>query len=261
VRDTDSAADRLLLEKRREINFPMFSPDGSRLAFFGREGRAVAIFTIGVDGADLRQLTAGIELNHQPRWSADGAWVHFYQIAPSLSFRRVPAVGGPSEEVLPWRWETHNAVRFSPTGELLLYVRRPDATIVRNVRTGSEHPLASGAMVFPRWSRDGQFVAGSAGERVLICPASGSPCRTIADGYMPAFSADSTRVYFLRRGNALSVHQLLSVDLGGRDLRIHGELGPFRGSLDLFYDVSSRGAIAWGLYREGRRELWAASLE
>ena len=74
----------------------------------GKHDRAVAIFTIGADGTDLRALTGGTELNHMPRWSHDGIWVYFVQIRPELSFRRVPALGGASEFVLPVVWETHN---------------------------------------------------------------------------------------------------------------------------------------------------------
>ncbi|MEO5895097.1 MAG: protein kinase, partial [Vicinamibacterales bacterium] len=94
VGDPDGGSDRALLEKRTELLFPQFAPDGTRITFFGRSDRAVAIFTINTDGTGIRALTGGTESNAMPRWSADGASIYFFQISPELSFRRVPAVGG-----------------------------------------------------------------------------------------------------------------------------------------------------------------------
>ena len=96
VRDLASGDERSLLQRGLEILFPMFSPDGGRIAYFGRSDYAVAIFTIGADGSDPRQLTSGRELNHQPRWGHDGQHIYFFQHYPTVSFRKVPALGGPS---------------------------------------------------------------------------------------------------------------------------------------------------------------------
>ena len=116
IANADGGEERELLERRTEIVFPQFSPDGRSIAFFGRNDRAVGIFTIGADSKDLRALTGGTELNHMPRWSHDGAWVYFFQMRPELSFRRVPALGGASEFALPLVWETHNFPQFDPSG-------------------------------------------------------------------------------------------------------------------------------------------------
>jgi Tol biopolymer transport system component len=116
VRDLEAGTERSLLRRELEIVFPMFSPDGQRILFFGRSDRAVAIFTIGADGSDLQQLTGGRELNHQPRWDSQGQFVYFFQVEPELSFRRVPSLGGPSVHFRDWKWETHFAPTFDPSG-------------------------------------------------------------------------------------------------------------------------------------------------
>jgi Tol biopolymer transport system component len=69
--DLTSRSMQTLMRRGLEIIFPVFSPDGRRIAYFGRADEAVAVFTIGVDGSDPRQLTAGRELHHSPRCSAD----------------------------------------------------------------------------------------------------------------------------------------------------------------------------------------------
>jgi Tol biopolymer transport system component len=152
----EAGTERELLARLTEILFPQFSPDGRSITFFGRSDRAVAIFTIGAGGDDLRQLTGGTELNHMPRWSADGDWVYFFQLRPELSFRRVPALGGPSEAVLPFVWETHNFPQFDPSGRFLSYLHRaagePPRAVIRDLKTNIEHALPDPPIEFARWS-------------------------------------------------------------------------------------------------------------
>jgi serine/threonine protein kinase len=118
VRNLASGVDKSLFQRGIETLFPMFSPDGSRIVYFGRSDYAVAIFTINADGSNPQQLTGARELNHQPRWDNTGQFVYFFQNHPSVSLRRVPANGGPSTEFRPWNWETSTAPYFDPTGRL-----------------------------------------------------------------------------------------------------------------------------------------------
>ena len=55
-----------LLERRGEVGYPEFSPTGDRILFFARNEADVHIFTIGIDGSALRQMTRGKELNITP---------------------------------------------------------------------------------------------------------------------------------------------------------------------------------------------------
>lgn len=203
VRHLNGSNETQLLEKRTETVFPQFSPDGTRIAFFGRSDKAVAIFTVGTDGTGVRQLTGGTELNHMPRWSADGAYVYFFQINPELSFRRVPAVGGASEAVLPLNWETENFPQFDPSGRLLSYTfSKPganDQTILRDMESGATRALPGPGLQFARWSRDGRMLVGfSANNSVEVCAADASSCRTLTTGSLPAWSGDGSRIFMLR---------------------------------------------------------------
>ena len=168
MRDLASGDERSLLQRNLETLFPMFSPDGTRIVYFGRSDYAVAIFTIGVDGSDPRQLTSGRELNHQPRWGHDGQSVYFFQHRPTVSFRRVPALGGPSDEFRPWNWETSFMPYFDPTGRFLAYLRqrRPGAppdisehTVIHDVRHAGGTRLAGAAHARERMVAR-RFVAG-----------------------------------------------------------------------------------------------------
>jgi len=59
---------------------PSWSPDGSRLAFqSSRGGGGWEIYTMGVDGSDLRRLTstANAVSDFHPAWSPDGSRIVF----------------------------------------------------------------------------------------------------------------------------------------------------------------------------------------
>jgi serine/threonine protein kinase len=266
IGNAEGGEDRELLERRTEIVFPQFSPDGRSIAFFGRNDRAVDIFTIGSDGTDLRALTGGIELNHMPRWSHDGTWVYFFQTRPELSFRRVPALGGASEFALPLVWETHNFPQFDPTGRQLSYTRlQPpgdNVTMIRELESGAERPLPGPAIFSARWSRDGRHLVGWRVDRtVAICPVAAGPCRALTPGSLPAWSGDGSRIYFIKgSAGADDQFELWSVDLDGTNLRHVRRVGPFRGLIDTFFDVSRDDRIVWGKHDAGRRELWSATV-
>lgn len=274
VGDAAGGQDRELLERRSAVLFPQFSPDGTRIVFFGRSDKAVAIFTVGIDGTGLTQLTHGTELNHMPRWSADGNAVYFYQISPEPSFRRVPAVGGASEAFLPLNWETENFPQFDPSGRFLSYTKArtvdagqgagpPRQTTIRDLRTGAERVLPGPALEYARWSRDGRFLLGWRPDRgVVTCAVDGSSCREITEGRWPVWSGDGSRIYFLRGGASTVTgrYELWSVNVDGSDTRKLRSIGPFT-AIDIFFDVSPRDLMVWGEYREGRREIWAARVE
>jgi serine/threonine protein kinase len=266
VGDPDGRSDRTLLERRTEMIFPQFAPDGTRITFFARNDRAVAIFTINSDGTVIRALTGGTELNHMPRWSADGASVYFFQISPELSFRRVPAVGGASTAVLPLKWETHNFPSFDPTGRLMAYtlnrLSSESQTMVRDLTSDTERVIPGPALRYPRWSRDGRQLAGWLNDgTIALCDVAVSSCRSVTEGYMPAWSGDGSRLYFLRAAQTepRAMPEMWSVRPDGSDLRLHRRVGGFR-TIDVFFDVSRQNQIVWAAYRPGRRELWAATV-
>ena len=61
---------RVLVQRRTEVLWPRFSPDGSSIAFFGRgQFGDVQIFVVSAEGRDVRQLTQGRgQMNSMPRW-------------------------------------------------------------------------------------------------------------------------------------------------------------------------------------------------
>ena len=121
--DVMSGRRRTLIEKRTHLVFPVYSPDGRRIAFAGRNTRGdTHLFVMDADGSNLTSVTNGTgELNIMPQWSHDGATLYFYQVRPSLTFRSISPAGGPSREIAPWSHGRQNGAAVDPAGRVAVY--------------------------------------------------------------------------------------------------------------------------------------------
>ena len=61
------------------VHSAAFSPDGQSLVFVAVKGRRAELYTVGADGARLRQITDDGRDKLDPVWSADGRAIHFLQ--------------------------------------------------------------------------------------------------------------------------------------------------------------------------------------
>jgi hypothetical protein len=256
-----------LMDRRSPLMIPEFSPAGDQIAFMQAIAGDVQIFTMSVNGADIRQITRGKgELNGLPRWSADGSSVYYYRFYPSPSFRKVPAGGGADSEVaVGWRWETHNAAREDPRGGRLVYTliegNHDVATNVRDLKTGAETRLGE-ILNFPRWSPDGSAVVGTLANQseMRICPASGGACASLGRGGFPVWDHDGATIYFWRLGATQKTADLWSMGLTTRSVKQLATLGPFS-PVEGFFDVSRASQVITAQFREGRTELWLADIK
>ncbi len=84
--------------------YPSFSPDGTKLAFVrnaAQDGEG-AIFVVGVDGRDLRQVTPGAYVNAaRPHWSPDGSKLLFGTPGSALVGRDVYVVNADGSGLIP----------------------------------------------------------------------------------------------------------------------------------------------------------------
>lgn len=272
IRNLASGAERTLMQRGLELLFPMFSPDGSRIAAFGRADYAVAIFTIGANGEDYRQLTGGRELNHQPSWGADGQDVYFFQAAPTRTFRKVSALGGPSTAFRHWQWETSGRPVFDPTGRFIAYTKvravtapvtesESEHTVIHDVETRQERLWPEPHTHVADWSPDGSAIAGTqhgAGNEnwVTVCLVADASCRRLTAGRMPRWSTADGRLYFMRPSGS-DTWDLWTIATDGTDERRLFNLGAFR-AIDTFFDVSKRGDVVWAPFHAGERQVWSA---
>jgi serine/threonine protein kinase len=263
--NTATGEQRQVLEQRNTISMPAFSPEGDRMAFMIDEASSSQLFTIGTDGRGLHQVTTKPgELHVQPQWSHDGAYLFYYQLYPVRSFRKVPVAGGSSTELLPdWSWATRYAGQVDPQDSRIAYTLREGnqgrASVVRDLKSGSETRLSL-VIWEPRWSADGKYLLGTSvgGTDVVLCPVAGGTCQQLANGFLPLWSGDGTRILFHRPGSASDVTEVWAMKRDGSDQRRVAEL---RSRFGLsFLGLSRNDQLAWVQVRRGRQELWLAEL-
>lgn len=144
-----------------------WSPDGSQLAFMGKEaGKRWKIYTVSLEGAGATMLLPEDRSEADPSWSPDGR---------SIAFGR------------PTAYMTEDA--------------SANAISIVDVQTGKVTELPSSKGLFsPRWSPSGQYIAAlSLDQRnLIICELAGKqrieiPTISIDN---PVWSADSRWIYY-----------------------------------------------------------------
>ena len=162
-------------------NFPMWSPDGTRIAFLsGRHVREsnryrasgeAHLYTMAPDGSEVRDLTLGLDpvANHPPQWAPDG--------------RRLAVVGIETRMVGANRYERYTQI----------YTVGADGTDVKRIPA---------AVSGPSWSPDGERLAFAKldGDEVALhtIAADGSDAQrvTTIDGWHPRHGEpDPTRAW------------------------------------------------------------------
>jgi Tol biopolymer transport system component len=260
-----------VLERRASLFGPTFSPAGDRIAFSQQVGATVGaaahLFTISVNGKDLRQIThAPDEQNLFPQWPGDETFLYFTRGRPGASFRKIPTRGGESAEVGQWVWQ--NWPRVDPFGRSVAYTRYEggrDEAVVRSL--GSQREIVMDlAINWIRWARDGQTITGTQtvriGERnswnVVSCAVRDGKCRVLTRGHDPVPSRDGTRIFFLRPSTG-GFYDVWVMNSDGSNPHSLGVLGPFSPA-DVSFDVSPQDQIVFAQLREGTSELWRAEL-
>ena len=151
---------------------PAWDPNGNRIAFTSLRTNRPQIFTMDLDGENVKNLNDNLAYNRLPEWSPTGDRIIF---ASSLSgiteLWIMPAQGGDAVKFSAGDTERDTHAAWSPDGSLILYQRVVDGGLSRLVvapfeeagylviRVCPEGPLAVQPMSEPTWSSDGQWIA------------------------------------------------------------------------------------------------------
>jgi len=196
---------------------PMFSPDGSRIAFLScRLGGANEIWVMDANGSHAEPVTTSPESCNSPSWFPDGKRVAFLStrggattlLSVTLSDRRETRILD-----LPNR---PTCARVSPDGKRIAFSADSGGARcawVMPIEGGESRQLTFGSdsVGFPSWSPDGRLltmsVDGPGRSSVIVLPATGGEMRVLRQGpgesYPHGWSPDGTRIAFTGQRDGL----------------------------------------------------------
>jgi len=173
---------------------PVWSPDGSRIAFEGTRLDNTDIYVMDADGSNLRRLTTSPAADQWPSWSPNGTRI----VYDNLGAERADDSG------------------FSPTSEIYS-ISTSGGTPTRLTHNGVDDSQAA-------YSPDGAKIAFHRGGGMWIMDANGSNKREVSlpgrccTGFTPQWSPDGTKIAFTRydptwRYSELAVVRVYVLDL------------------------------------------------
>jgi len=158
--------------------YPVFSPDGKKIAFSSNRHGSYDVFVVPVQGGKPTRLTFDSADDFVNAWSPDGKSILFTSnrgiaFPPRSELYAVPATGGRAKRVSAF--EGRDGV-FSPDGEMIAYVRGPGT-----------------------WYR--KYYQGSANDDIWIADADGTNNRRLTDyigqDTSPMWAADGRAIYYV----------------------------------------------------------------
>ncbi len=154
-----------------EATAPVWSPDGTRIAFQNFDEHYYQIWSIAADGSDARALTSGYYDHREPAWS--GSHIAFSSDRSGEGSYDIWTLDLGSGEYRRWTQSTNDAhsPAWSPDGESIAYV---DGDVIRSVnslgQTSTLGTFSQGerAVYAPAWLPDGSGVLYQSHERQLV---------------------------------------------------------------------------------------------
>lgn len=293
-------AARLLVAHSAREAWPLYSPDGSTLAFVSNRNGGGDIFLMDLASGEVRRLTHDSGSEQLTGWSADSRWVYFTSSGEDVSGMtdvfRVRAAGGTPMAVAADRYEGEFFAAPSPAEPGLLaiatrgrmahsqwwrnghsHIDEAEIWTVREATSSSRAPTYTkisegGKNLWPMWSRDGAtlyFMSDRSGtENLWSVAREGGEARQLTrfqDGRLlwPSISADGRTIAF-ERDFGIWTLDLQSGAARELDIRLMGAVeGP---TPEVQEESSGWGGIAVAPDNEkwaftAGGEVWATTME
>lgn len=192
---------------------PVWSPDGTRIAFGERRSTQVDIFVVNADGTDERRLTHSLTNDNFPVWSPDGtqiAYIADHYGSTSIYVVDAACVTGcPGPRRLFAEGNEEASPVWSPDGKQIAFVSQTDDhsdLYLINADGSDSRPLTQTEADdhSPAWSPDGTqiaFISDQSGlPSLYVINADGSGQRRLTRSLEPVFapiwSPDGKRIAY-----------------------------------------------------------------
>jgi len=230
----EGGAARILVAHSAHESRPLYSPDGSTLAFNSNRNGGLDVFLMDLASGEVRRLTHDSGSQQLTGWSADSEWVYFTSSVEDVGGMhdvfRVRASGGTPMAVSADRYETEFFAAPAPDGQRLAIASRgrmahgqwwrnghshideAEIWLVDETTASGEVPTyrrlaAGGKNLWPMWSADGDavwFMSDRSGAenlwRARTADGEAEQITDFREGRLlwPTMSADGSRIAFER---------------------------------------------------------------
>ena len=180
---------------------PAWSPDGERIAFVHDD----IIYSIGVDGEDLRQLTDVDSRGDLPSWSPDGTRIA-YRAWGGDGIYLVDADGTNLEKIVDHDFG-YSPPAWSPDGTRIAF-------------TGEARREAQVDTALPTRTRNGVvglFASSRIPTAIFIVDVESREVHKITEGSDPVWSPDGMRIAFTNRDGYFYDSDLWMIDVDGSE--------------------------------------------
>jgi Tol biopolymer transport system component len=266
---------------------PVWSPDGSLIAYFTDHEGSHDIWVMDADGGNKKQLTEGPSDDRRPSWSPDGKWLTFD--SDRMGTRDIwimPAEGGdpiqvtedPSNDNFPsWSPDGTRIAYFAyQGGQLNILVvdisglldggSLPEPNQITSIVADENNGQCTFACHTPAWSPDSQQIAytGSNHSEIFLIAADGGDEHEIhfeeAHMHFPTWTPDGRLLLLSEHNNEDNepVNDVWIADADGSNASIlypnipHG--GPF------YWNPGAADMIAFHSPRSGNFDIYLTSL-
>jgi TolB protein len=272
-------------EKKSPVYYfnPQWSPDGKKIVFESTKDGKSAIYTISVDGSNLRRLTDPQFTAGQPRWSRDGKRIVFYSERDGHLQLFIMNEDSLAQRKLTDTADLDYLPDFSPKGDYVVFQSRAERPAIAHdiyiIRTDgtSRTRLTDGKNGYtsPKWSPDGGkivFVKASvpkkyyrdltreemkkmkSSEEILVMDKDGKNLKNLTDNEAndsnPQWSKNGKTIYFMSdRDGAPNVY---AMNADGSNVRqvADGKIvtSPFISPDEKYFAYTKDVQGKWGVY-------------